>query len=201
MAFSYDSLSMESLAAAVLLAVTIWSWRMARELRARNRVHLRFAAVLLAALAAALVVPSPGLAFNVMLLAASVAGVALALAFSFRQGAPPWLSAAALMAAFASGLIASLAAMPLLALVAIMAAAAFILSACPGRAKENPRCGIAAIFGAVSLILGGMAMMGGGLVEAALFFASALGLVAGALQKPVAGADARVKLLVGGKRA
>jgi hypothetical protein len=136
-----------------------------------------------------------------MLLAVSVASVALALAFSFRQGPPPWLSAAALMAAFATGLVASLAAAPLLALVAIMAAAASILSASPGRAKENPRSGIAAMLSAVSLLLGGMAMMGGGFGEAALFFASALGLVAGALQKPVAGADARVKLLVGGKRA
>jgi hypothetical protein len=201
MGFSFDSLSMESLAAAVLLAVTIWSWRMARELRARSRVHLRFAAVMLAAPAAALPVPAPGLAFNVMLLAASVACVALALASSFRQGAPPWLSAAALMAAFTTGLIASLAAMPLLALGAIFGAAASILSACPGRAKESPRAGIAAMLGAVSLILGGMAMMGGGLAEAALFFASALGLVAGALKKPVIGADARVKLLVGGKHA
>src|SRR5579872_3500444 len=161
MAFSFDSLSFGSLAAAVLLAVTIWSWRMARELRVRNRVHLRFAAVLLAALAAALAVPSPGLAFNVMLLAASVASVALALAFSLYQGAPPWLSATALMAAFAAGLIASLAAMPLLALAAIIGAAASILLACPGRAKEKPRSGIAAILGALSLIMGGMAMMGG----------------------------------------
>ena len=72
MAFSFDSLSVESLTAAILLAVAIWSWRVARELRARSRVHLRFAAVLLAALAAALPVPSAGLAFNVMLLTASV---------------------------------------------------------------------------------------------------------------------------------
>ena len=174
---------------------------MARGLRIRNRVYLRFAAVLLAALAVALAVPSPGLAFNVMQLAASVASVALALAFSFRQGAPPWLSATALMASFAIGLIASLAAAPLLALATIVGAAATILVACPARMKENTRSGIAAIFGVASLILGGMAMMGGGFAEAALFFASALGLVAGALQKPVTSADAVVKLFVGGKRA
>src|SRR5581483_3361081 len=177
MAFSFDSLSFETLSAAILLAVTIWSWWMVRDLRAGSRVHLRFAAVLLAALAAALPMPEPGLAFNVALLTASVAGAALALAFCFRQGAPVWLSAVALAAGFAGGLIACLAAMPRLAVAAIATGAVCILAACPGRVKENPRAGTAAFFGAVSLMLGGMALMAGGLAEAALFFASALGLV------------------------
>src|ERR1700721_3586643 len=88
MAFSFDSLSFDLLGALVLLAVSIWSWRMARGLRPQAPIPLRFAAVLLAAFAASLTVPAPGLAFNVMLLTACVAGVALALAFCFRQGAP-----------------------------------------------------------------------------------------------------------------
>ena len=95
---------------------------MARGMRAQARIPLRFAAVLLAAFAASLTVPAPGLAFNVMLLTACVASVALALAFCFRQGAPQWLSATALAAAFATGLVASLAAMPLLAFAAVAAA-------------------------------------------------------------------------------
>ncbi|HXR95723.1 MAG TPA: hypothetical protein VN718_07590 [Rhizomicrobium sp.] len=201
MAFSSDSPSFGFLGALVLLAVAIWSWRTARELRASLRVQLRFAAVLLAALAVALTVPSPGLAFNVMLLTASVASAALALAFCFRQGAPSWLSATALVIAFAMGLIASLAALPLLAFAAIVGAAAAILWVNLARAKDNPGSSLAAMVGAVSLFLGGLAIMDGGLVQAALFFASALGLVGRALQKPVAGADALIELLVGGKRA
>jgi hypothetical protein len=204
MAFSFDSLSFDSLAfdllaALVLLAVSIWSWRMARRLRAGPRVPLRFAAVLLAALAASLTVPAPGLAFNVMLLTACVTGVALALAF--HQRAPQWLSATALVVGFATGLIASLAAIPLLAFAGVAASAAYILSTCASRAKDNLGAGVAAMLGAISLLMGGLAIIDGGLAQAALFFAAALGLVTRALQKPVEDPDARIELLVGGKRA
>jgi hypothetical protein len=201
MAFSFDSLSFDLLGALVLLAVSIWSWWMARGMRAQARIPLRFATVLLAAFAASLAVPAPGLAFNVMLLTSGVAGVALALAFCFRQGAPQWLSATALVVAFATGLIASLAAMPLLTFAAVAAAGAYILSACPSRARDNLRGGLAAMLGAMSLLLGSLAMLDGGLAQAALFFAAALGLVARGLQKPVEDPDARIELLVGAKRA
>ncbi|HXL70763.1 MAG TPA: hypothetical protein VN935_05935 [Rhizomicrobium sp.] len=201
MAFSFDSLSFDLLGALVLLAVSVWSWRMARGLRAQARIPLRFAAVLLAAFAASLAVPAPGLAFNVILLTAGVAGVALALAFCFRHGAPQWLSATALAVAFVTGLIASLAAMPLLAFAAVAAACAYILSACPLRARGNLRAGLAAMLGATALFLGSLAMLDGGLAQVALFFAAALGLVTRALQKPVEDPDARIELLVGGKRA
>jgi hypothetical protein len=201
MAFSFDSLSFDLLSALVLLAVSIWSWRMARELRAQSRIPLRFAAVLLAAFAASLTVPAPGLAFNVILLTAGVAGVALALAFCFRHGAPQWLSATALAVAFVTGLIASLAAMPLLAFAGVATAGAYILSACPSRARDNLRVGLGAMLGAAALLLGSLAMLDGGLAQVALFFAAALGLVTRALQKPVEDSDARIELLVGGKRA
>ena len=174
---------------------------MARRLRAQARIPLRFAAVLLAAFAASLTVPAPGLAFNVMLLTAGVAGIALALASCFRQGAPQWLSATALAVAFATGLTASLAAMPLLAFAPVAAAGAYILSVCPSRVRDNLRGGLAALLGAAALFLGSLAMMDGGLAQAALFFAAALGLVTRALQKPVEDPDARIELLVGGKRA
>ena len=174
---------------------------MAQRLRAQARIPLRFAAVLLAAFAASLTVPAPGLAFNVMLLTACVAGVALALAFCFRQGAPQWLSATALAVAFATGLTASLAAVPLLAFAPVAAAGAYILSTCPSRMRDNLRVGLAAMLGAAALLLGSLAMMDGGLAQAALFFAAALGLVTRALQKPVEDPDARIELLVGGKRA
>ncbi len=174
---------------------------MAQGLRVPIRVHLRFAAVLLAALAVSLPVPAPGLALNVAFLAASGAGAALALAFCFPLGAPAWLSGAALASAFAAGLSASLAAMPVLALACQAMAAAYILVTSLSRIRENRAAGIGAALGAASLFLGGLAVMAGAPLQAALFFASAQGLVTRALQKPVEDADARVELLVGGKRA
>ena len=197
MAFSFDSL-----AALLLFAVCIWGWRAAAGLRAGVRIYLRFAAVLLAALAASLPMPAPGLALTVLLLMSGAAGVALALAFCFPQGAPPpWLSATALVAAFAMGLIAALAASPLLAFATVEGAAIYIFSCCFSRAKDNFRLNFTGLSGAASLSLGGLAMMDGGLVPASLFYACALGLVVRALQKPVEDPDAGVKLLVGGKRA
>ena len=76
-----------------------------------------------------------------------------------------------------------------------------ILSACPSRVRDNLHAGLAAMLGAAALLLGSLAMMDGGLAQAALFFAAALGLMTRALQKPVEDPDARIELLVGGKRA
>ena len=175
---------------------------MARGLRACVRVHLRFAAVLLAALAAALLVPAPGLGFTVALLAASLAAAALALAVSFPRRAPPiWLSSVALAVALAMSLFAALAATPFVALACQALAAVAILAAALSRVTENPRWGLLVAAGAAALFFGGMALMVDGLDQAALFLAAALGLLTRASQKPVAEVDARVELLVGGKRA
>ena len=197
MAFSFDSLM-----ALLLFAVGIWSWRAAGDLRARFRMYLRFAAVLLAALAAALALPAPGLAFTVLLLTSGPAGVALALAFCFPQSAaPPWLSATALAAAFAMGLIASLSGSSLPAFVAVTGAAIYIAAGCFSRLKADPGVGFTALMGAASLGLGGLAMMAGGLLPAALFYACALGLVTRALQNLVEIPDTRIELPVSVERA
>jgi hypothetical protein len=197
MAFSFDSLT-----ALLLLILGIWSWRVAGGLRARLRVYLRFAAVLLAALAASLLMPVPGLAYTILLLISGAAGVALALAFCFPQSAPPaWFSATALVSAFAMGLFASLSASPLAACAVVAGAAIYIFSGCYPRAKNDLRGGATALLGAASLGLGGLAMMDGGLIPACLFYAAALGLVTRALQKPVEAPNARIELLIGGKRA
>ncbi len=187
----------------MLLAVTMASWRMARGLRVSPRVHLRFAAVLLAAWAAALLMPAPGLGFTVALLAAGLASAALALALSFPRATQPpiWLSSITLALSLAASLFASLAAIPLPALACQALAAAAILAVGLSRFTENPRWGFLVVAGAVALFLGGMALMAEGLGQAALFFAAALGLLTRASQKPVAEIDARVELLVGGKRA
>ncbi|HKD47277.1 MAG TPA: hypothetical protein VKB67_06295 [Rhizomicrobium sp.] len=97
MAFSFDSLC-----GLLLLAVTMCGWRKARGFRVGTRVHLRFAAVLLAALSASLMVPAAALALNVALLISGVASAALALGSADR--AAHWLSATVPTIAFAAGL-------------------------------------------------------------------------------------------------
>ncbi len=173
---------------------------MAGTLRTPVRIHVRFAAVLLAALAASLLLPAPELAVTVALITGSVAGTALALAVSFPRGAPAWLSSIALAAALAAGLFAALAGMPGFALFCQILAAAAIFGVSVSHLTENPRI-IFAGLGAVSLFLAGMALMGEGPGQASLFFAASLGLVARTLQSPVADANARIELPIGGKRA
>lgn len=194
MAFSFDSLSSAFLGALALMAVSIWSWWTSGTLRVPLRVQLRFAAVLLAAFAVSLLMPTPGLGFNVMLLTTSVASAALALTFCVRPAAS-WLSATILAIAFAVGLAASLAAMPLLVLLLVEGGATSILVMSILRRRAN--AALAAMFGAVALGLGGLAMMDGGLGAVALFFASALSLVRRALEQPVEHADPRIELLIG----
>lgn len=172
---------------------------MARELRAGIRVPLRFAAVLMAAYAVSLPIPAVGLAFNVALMTAGIAATALALAF--HPGAPSWISAIALAIALTLGLGASLAAAPLLSFACVMGAAAAIAVASPSRWRTHYPAGLAAMLGALSLILGGAAMMDEALAPTALFFAAALGLVTRALKAPVVIADARIERLVGAERA
>src|SRR5215469_719770 len=170
MAFSFDSLC-----ALLLLAVTVWGWRKARNLGAGMRVHLRFAAVLLAALSASLMVPVPALALNVALLISGVASAALAL--SSVNGAPHWLSATVLTLSFAAGLAASLTATPLLALICQGGAGAYILATSFLRGMDDRLLGFAEILGAVSLLLAGLAMADGSPAQATLFLASAFGCV------------------------
>lgn len=175
---------------------------MARGLRVSARVHLRFAAVLLAAWAAALLMPAPGLGFAVALLAATLATAAKGLALSFPRATQPpiWLSSVALALTLAASLFAALGANPFAALACQTIAAAAILAVGLSRFAENPRWSCLVIAGAAALFLGSMALMADGLGQAALFFAAGLGLLTRASQKPVAEIDARVELLVGAKR-
>jgi hypothetical protein len=196
MAFSFDSLC-----ALVLWLTAIWAWWMARPLRAPARVPLRFAAALLSAQAVSLMIPAPGLAFNVALIAGSVAGTALALGYCFPRSAPPWLSGSLLTLALAFGLMASLAAMPILAVGGIAAAAACILAANFTRLHQGAGAALIAMLGASALFLSGPALMDGAVAQAMLLAGSALGLVTRASEKPVADANARVEFPVGGKRA
>jgi hypothetical protein len=199
MAFSFDSLSFDGVAGLVLLIVAIWSWWLSRNLRAGTRVPLRFASVLLAALAVSLSLPAPGLAFNVALIVSAVASVALALAFRFRPGESVWFSAVALAISFGLGLGASLAGAPLLSFVAVAGTAAYVAVACVSRGRRLNN--LMALLGAMALILGGAAMIDDALAPAALFLASTLGLMTRGLKNPIVISDARIELFVSGERA
>src|ERR1700743_1686306 len=108
MAFSFDSVC-----AGVLFAAAILCWRMTRDVYSVTRLNVRFAAILLAALAVSLVVPAAGLGFTVALLSPTLAATALALALCFSRMAPVWLSSLALILALVAGLFAVLLSSPL----------------------------------------------------------------------------------------
>jgi hypothetical protein len=195
MAFSFDSLC-----AGMLFAAAILSWRMTREVGSGTRVNLRFAAILLAALAASLVVPAAGLGFTVALLSPTLAAAALALALCFSRNAPIWFSSLALILALAAGLIAALISLPAIALAyQAMAAGAIFVSAF-SRLGENPRSGFLASAGATCLFLGAMTLMNAALGQAALFFAASLLSLTRASQAPVEEKRGHARFFVGGKR-
>jgi hypothetical protein len=196
MAFSFDSVC-----AGLLFAAAIVSWRMTRDVCSGTRLNLRFATILLAALAASLVVPTAGLGFAVALLSPTLAAAALALALCFSRSAPIWFSSLALILALATGLIAALVSSPAIALAyQAMAAGAIFISAF-SRLGENPRSGFLASAGATCLFLGAMTLMNAALGQAALFFAASLLLLTRALQAPVAEKRGHTRLFVSGKRA
>lgn len=196
MAFSFDSLC-----AGILFVAAIFSWRMTREVRPAARINLRFAAILLAALAVSLLAPAMGLGFTIALLSPTLAAAALALALCFSRNAPIWFSSFALILALAAGLIAALESTPVVALVCQSIAAGAIFISAFSRLGENPRSGFLASAGAASLFLGAMTLMNSALSEAALFFAAALLLLTRALQAPVAEQRGQARFFVSGKRA
>jgi hypothetical protein len=196
MAFSFDSVC-----AGILFVAAILSWWMTRDVRPGTRVNLRFAAILLAALAVSLTVPAAGLGSTVALLSPTLAAVALALALCFSRNAPIWLSSLTLILALAAGLIAALISSPFIALAPQVAAAGAIFISAFSRLGENPRSGFLASAGALCLFLGAMTLMNAALGDTALFFAVSLLLLTRASQAPVAEKRGHARLFVSGKRA
>lgn len=196
MVFSFDSFC-----AGLLFAAAILSWRMTREMRSSARLNLRFAAILLAALAASLVAPAAGLGSTVALLSPTLAAAALTLALCFSRNAPVWFSSFALILALAAGLIAALESVAAIALAYQAVAAGAIFLSAFSRLGENPRSGFLASAGAICLFLGAMTLMDMALGEAALFFAASLLLLTRASQAPVAEKRGPARFFVSGKRA
>jgi hypothetical protein len=165
--------SLDLFAAAALFAATIGAWWLSEPLRIRERVYLRFAAMLLSALAVS--VPL-GLAHVTALFLLPLAGAALmvsALArFSTRPIAVGW-AALALVVALAGGLAALIAGWWLLALLPVMLAGLAVIAAAINSMQLLP------VLAGTSLLAAGLVFLEQGVQAGLLLFAAAalIGLV------------------------
>ena len=161
---AFDSL--QWLCALVLFAASIGSWWITGSLPARARLYVRFAAVLLAAIAVS--VPF-GISDDTALFLLPLAGVSLMIAALARFAAPlpVWGATLALVASLIGGLGAMLWNFPLLALTQIMLAGlAIIAAALNGTA-------IMAFLAGVALLGSGLALIEQGAGSGFLLFAAA----------------------------
>jgi hypothetical protein len=167
-----DSLLLMS--AFVLFGACVAGWRMAAALRAPARMPLRFAVLLLAALAVAAML---GLGDVTALLLLPLAGTGLALAALARFARPLHVAMTSLLfvAALACGLGAMLSDAWMLALAPLACAALAIVAA-----SLNGMAPVAALAGA-SLLAAGLSILQNGVTAGTLLFsaASVMGFVTG----------------------
>jgi hypothetical protein len=159
-----DSLTLA--AAIALFAACVGAWRLSAPLRAAARLQLRFAAMLLAALAVARVLH---LADMAALLLLPLAGTALALATLARCARPaaPFAATAALVAALACGLVAMLSGHAMPALIALMLAGLAVIAAALNGAAP------VAILSGVALLASGLCALQMGVGAGSLLFSAA----------------------------
>lgn len=161
---AFDSLRL--LCGLALFAASIGSWLITGALPARARLYLRFAAMLLAAIAAA--VPL-GISNEAALFLLPLAGVSLMIAALARFAAPlpVWGATLALVASLIGGLSAMLWNFPLLALTQIMVAGLTIIAAALNGTA------IMAFLAGVALLGSGLALIEQGAGSGFLLFAAA----------------------------
>jgi hypothetical protein len=178
-------MALDSISALILFAAAVGAWRIALGARAQARIHLRFAAILFAALGAA---EGLGLVANgFAALAPAVAPVALSLGsiaislslFSLLSRPVPIAAASlGLMLALGFGLASALAGTPAYALVCQIAALALCAAVAFTILPFDAPRGLLSLLASLSLLCGGLMVMAGALSAASLFFAA--GLVAAA---------------------
>ena len=159
-----DSLTLA--ASLALFAACIGAWWLSASLRAAARLQLRFAAVLMAALAVATAVR---LGDTAALLLLPLAGAALALAAiaRFARPASPLAATLALVAALACGLGAMLSGYAMAALVALMLAGLAVIAA------AFNRMAIVAILSGIALLASGLCALQAGVGAGTLLFCAA----------------------------
>lgn len=154
--------------ALVLFAAALLAWHLAAPLRAGARLHLRFGAILLAALA---VCAALGLADVAVLFLLPLSSAALALAAlgRFTRIVPVFLVSLALVAALGCGLGATISGQGMLALwPAVIAALGMVAAGLRGVSPVTMLSGIAVLAAALALLAQGF---GAGVM---LFCAAAL---------------------------
>lgn len=186
--------------AAALFAACIGAWRLAGALRAAARMPLRFAAMLLAAFAVAVVLRL-GDVTALLLLPLAGANLALAALARFARPLHTALSTIALMAALAFGLAAMLSGHWMLALAPLAACALVVIAA-----ALNGMAMVPALAGA-ALLAAGLGLLRDGPGTGTLLFCAAaiVGAARSAapVQQPrglrsgggISGADARVGVI------
>ena len=161
--------SLDLIAAAALFAAAVGAWWLSGPLRARERLYLRFAAVLLAALAASAPL---GLAEVMVLFLLPLAAGALMVSTlaRFARPLPVALAALALVGALAGGLAALLSGIWLLALAPVMLAALAVIAAAINSLALLP------VLAGASLLAAGLAFLEEG-ARAGLFLFAAAALI------------------------
>lgn len=157
----------DSVLAAVLFAVCIASWLLARSFKPAVRLNLRFASMLLASLAVAAPIAQVGDVAALTVLPLACTALTLAALARFARRAPPLAASLALAGSLACGLGAALTGSPLLA--AFPAALAALLIA--GAALQD-FAWVAALSG-VALLAGVSAFVREGAGAGLLLFAAA----------------------------
>lgn len=128
---AFDSLALDPLilvSAAVLFGASVSAWLLATPFKAASRLYLRFAAVLLAALAAAALLRLADVAVLLLLPLASIS-LALSALARFAQPLRNFAATLALVAGLATGLAAMLSGMWILALVPVAVASLVVIAA------------------------------------------------------------------------
>ncbi len=161
---AFDSLTLVS--AAALFAASVGAWAQAAPFKAASRLYLRFAAVLLSALAAAALLHLADVAVLFLLPLASVS-LALSACARFAQPLRSFAATLALVAALASGLAAMLSGQWILALVPVAASSLVVIAA-----SVNGMAFVPALAG-VALLAAGLATAQQGARAGTLLFLAA----------------------------
>jgi hypothetical protein len=171
----------DSLASLLLFLSCVSAWALAAPVRAAVRTNIRFAAMLFAALSVAraleLILPQfVLLAASVALIALSLGAIALALGmFAFLvRPLPAGAAALALGLSLGAGLGASLSGEAAYAFGCVIPGVLLVMAAALSAYAANPFRAALTCVAALSLMLGGFALMGGAIPVTEMFFATAL---------------------------
>ncbi len=183
------------LPAAVLFAVSVLSFFLARGFKPSVRLNLRFAAMLLAALAVAAPLPRVGDVAALMVLPLASAALSLAALARFARRAPPLAASLALAGSLACGIGAALTGAPMLAAFpAVLAALLIAGAALQDFAWVAALCGVALLAGISAFLREGA---GAGLL---LFAAAALLGLSRSVFAVEQSRDTRLGSLIGSRR-